>query len=187
MTVIDSKSGWEQRLVGGRIASLRKFRPWGLALLLFLFTGLSLHAIEEPSPSGDFQALDLEGKAFRGASLRGKVVLLDFWAVWCSPCIAAFPTLGKWQQEYGERGLEVVGIASYSGTPQDVAEFLRERAVSYTMVVGSEDLVEQFEVIGYPTYFLIGRDGKVFGKYVGEMKFSKDRLLADLEKLLQTF
>lgn len=185
MNLLDGKTDSHRQSLKSRIASWRKLRPGRLALLLFLLAGFGLHAIGEPPPGIDFRAVDLKGEVFHGDSLRGKVVLLDFWATWCSPCIAAFPTLSKWQQEYGERGLEVVGIASFSGTPQEVAEFLSQRSAGYTMVVGDEDLVERFGVIGFPTYFLIGRDGKVFNKYVGEMKFSKDRLLADLEKLLQ--
>ena len=118
----------------------------------------------------DFQAVDLQNRPFSGLSLKGKTVLLDFWAVWCKPCIAAFPTLKKLNRDFEDKNFEVVGVAVYSGGPQEVAKFIAPHDLDYTVVVGSEDLVFQFGVIGYPTYLLVGPDGKIYKKYVGEAK-----------------
>jgi len=118
----------------------------------------------------DFQAIDLKGKTFNANSLNGKSVLIDFWAVWCAPCIAAFPTLKKLNQDLKKDNFEVVGVAVYSGTYKDVRQFVAKHNLDYKIVVGDDDMVERFGVIGYPTYFLIGPDGKIHKKYVGEAK-----------------
>ncbi len=118
----------------------------------------------------DFQAIDLQEKPFNALSLKGKYVLLDFWAVWCAPCIAAFPTLKQLNKDLRANNFEVVGIAAYSGTAKDVSKFVEKHGLDYRVLVGGSDLVERFGVIGYPTYFLISPNGKVHKKYVGEAK-----------------
>jgi thiol-disulfide isomerase/thioredoxin len=69
--------------------------------------------IGKPAPeiAGDFA---VNGKPARLADLKGKVVLLDFWAVWCSPCLATFPHLKAWQEQYKDKGFEIVGITLYN-------------------------------------------------------------------------
>jgi len=132
----------------------------------------------------DFEATTLDGTRFDASRLKGHVVLLDFWAVWCPPCIAAMPTLNRLDRELGDRGFDVVGVAVYSGEPEDVAEFLEDKETTYTVVVGDEDLTERFEVIGFPTYFLLDVDGTVFKMYVGEMNNMEEELEKDIETLL---
>ncbi len=132
----------------------------------------------------DFEATTLDGGVFDARELEGKIVLLDFWAVWCPPCIAAMPALSRLDRELGPRGFDVVGVAVHSGSPEDVAGFLEDKDVTYSVVVGDEDLTERFEVIGFPTYFLIDTDGRIFKKYVGEIKTMKVELERDIQNLL---
>ncbi len=103
----------------------------------------------------DFQTINLKGQPFRGVDLKGKIVLLDFWAVWCHPCIKAFPVLSRLQRELRPLGLETLGIAVHSGTYEDVRKFLKKHPVDFPVVVGDEDLLDNFGVIGFPHYFLI--------------------------------
>jgi len=153
-----------------------------LVMVLLISSGSSSGAIEKLAI--DFEATTLEGRVFDGSRLKGHVVLLDFWAVWCPPCIAAMPTLSRLDHDLGERGFDVVGIAVYSGSPEDVAEFIEDKEATYTVVVGDEDLTERFEVIGFPTYFLLDVDGSIYKMYVGEMKNMKEELEQDIETLL---
>ena len=144
--------------------------------------------LDQPSTSRlpiDFQATDLHGVPFHGLSLKGKTVLLDFWAVWCPPCIKAFPVLGRLDRDLKGKGFQVLGIAVFSGTVEDVANFVEEYEVIYQVVVGDEDLVERFGVIGYPTYFLISPEGTIANKYVGDWPNLYEHVKADVAELMK--
>ena len=78
----------------------------------------------------DFVATDLSGNEFDGLTLLGKTVLLDFWAVWCAPCIAAFPELNRLEAELKESNFEIVGIALYSGNSDDIKETLNKHIIN---------------------------------------------------------
>ncbi len=127
--------------------------------------------------------IDLDGNQFQGSSLEGKIVLLDFWAVWCGPCLAAFPALNRLSREW-DQNFEVIGIASYSGTRADVREVVEQYGVGYTIIMGEPPLTTKFGVIGLPTYFLMGPDGTVARKYVGEVKDLYERISADIGEIL---
>ena len=112
----------------------------------------------------DFQVADLDGAPFSLSSFRGEIVVLDFWAVWCAPCLAAIPALNKIHAARETTGAHVVGVAMYSGGADDVRKLLKKHDSRYTKVMGNEELGEQFGVIGYPTYFLIGPDHRPVGE-----------------------
>lgn len=131
----------------------------------------------------ELQAMNLDGSPFQGSSLRGKVILLDFWAVWCGPCLKAFPDLLKLNRDLVDRNFEVVGIAAYSGTAADVRQAVDKFGLDYKVVMGDPAILEHFGVIGFPTYFLMGPDGVVVKKYVGEVAQLYDQVKGDVEAL----
>lgn len=132
----------------------------------------------------DFVATDLLGNEFEGLTLLGKTVLLDFWAVWCAPCIAAFPELNRLEAELKESNFEIVGIALYSGNSDDIKETLDKHVINYRILMGDNDEMSQrYGVIGFPTYFLITPKGAIFKKYVGELPGLFDRIRKDVEKI----
>ena len=162
----------------------RAYRPRIVLAVLLLLPSPIVVSGAEPSWS-NFEALDLEGKTFDGNRLEGQVVLLDFWATWCGPCIQAISTLNQLQEEFSEVGLEVVGIAAYSGTRDDVQQFVARHQPHYAIVMGDEDLVERFGVIGYPTYFLIDRQGRIAETYVGEIESILEEVVSKIRELTQ--
>ncbi len=148
-------------------------------------SSLSLPAAfdREPLPAG-YDGVELDGMPFVAAELHGKVVLLDFWAVWCAPCITAVPKLNGLQAEFGGDEFEVIGYAVYSGPGEDVASFAQQHGIEYRVVVGNNDLTFDYGVIGYPSYFLIDQEGRKVRKYVGALPDLQERIGADVRLLL---
>ena len=131
----------------------------------------------------DFQTADLDGASFSLSSLRGEIVVLDFWAVWCAPCLAAIPALNEIHAARETTGAHVVGVAMYSAGPDKVREILKKHDSRYTKIMGDVELGEQFDVIGYPTYFLIDPEGRIRGKYIGKIEEELPRLRKDIAEL----
>ncbi len=118
-----------------------------------------LDRIGKPAP--EIVAKDVKGNAFRLDSLRGKYVLVDFWATWCAPCIAELPRLQDSYAKYRERGFEIVGV-SLDDTKTAVTDFVKARNVPWRQIhnASSEgDVVEAFGVNSIPATFLIDPQG----------------------------
>lgn len=115
----------------------------------------------------NFSRMDLNHKQVNLADYRGKVVLLDFWATWCAPCLAEMPRFVKWQQEYGAHGLQVIGI-SMDDDAQPVRSAYRKYKLNYPVVMGDANIGEKYGgIFGLPVTFLIDRSGKIRFQYQG--------------------
>jgi len=118
----------------------------------------------------DFTLTQLDGSELRLSSLRGKVVLLDFWATWCEPCREEIPHFVKLQQKYGSQGLQIVGV-SMDDTVDPVRPFAEKFQINYPVVMGNASIGELYGgVLGLPIAFMIGRDGRIGRKHIGATK-----------------
>lgn len=117
----------------------------------------------------DFTAEDLHGRKISSSELRGKVVLIDFWATWCQPCEKEMPGYQKLVDRYGARGFAVVGFkSSMMKDTEDPVKFANRIGVHYPLVVATGDLVRKFGGIeGLPTTMLYDRRGILRDKIVG--------------------
>lgn len=134
-----------------------------------------------------FMLPDLSGKTHTTAEFKGKVVLLDFWATWCEPCRSELPDIKRLQSSYKDKGLEIVGISMDAGGKEVVAPFVAEYRVPYLILLTDGEPVSGYRILGLPTAFLIGRDGKIAKTFVGPKSFNTlskavDRLLAEVPK-----
>ncbi len=106
--------------------------------------------------------LDLAGRPVRLAALRGRLVLLNFWATWCPPCQGETPVLRDLDAAYRSRGLSIIGIAVQETTPADVAAYAATYDLGYTIAFdGSADVFHSYKVYALPTQVLIAPDGRV--------------------------
>ena len=130
------------------------------------------------NPAPEIEFVDwLRREPANVSDYRGKIVLLDFWATWCGPCISTFPRLRKWQKKYKEKGFEIVGVAKYYGqadgkrmTPLQeldyIDRFAKKYKLNYPIAVaeGGEDS-KKYGINAYPTTLLLDRNGIV--RYIG--------------------
>jgi len=126
-----------------------------------------------------FTITDMNGTAVSLAAYKGKVILLDFWATWCGPCKAEIPNFVELQQQYGPKGLAVLGL-SVDDTVDKLKPFASEFKMNYPVLVGlgRDDVQDAFGPIwGIPTTFLISRDGRICRKNTGiqgKAKYERD-------------
>jgi thiol-disulfide isomerase/thioredoxin len=121
--------------------------------------------VGKPAPA--FRVKSLTGETFDLASLKGKAVLLDFWATWCGPCRKEMPTMEKVYQELKANGLVVLGL-NVGEDRATVEKFLKTAKVSYPIALTADtDVVSTFEVTAYPTYVVIDRAGNIAAYQVG--------------------
>ncbi|MFN8629096.1 MAG: TlpA disulfide reductase family protein [Chloroflexota bacterium] len=104
------------------------------------------------------------------ASLRGRLVLLNFWATWCPPCQAETPVLRDLDEQYRARGLSIVGVAVQETTPADVAAYASKYGLGYTIAFdGSADVFHAYKVFALPTQVLIDPSGRVVKVFNGPL------------------
>ncbi len=93
-------------------------------------------------------------------SLRGKVVLLDFWGVWCSPCVKSIPDLHELMDRYAEEGFVVIGVHTPLKSDQ-IEDFIRKKQVRFAIGVDTGETARSYAVTNFPTYFLVDRNGRL--------------------------
>ena len=115
----------------------------------------------------DVQFTKLDGSAFRLKDLRGRVVVLNFWATWCIPCRSEIPSLSAMQKDFEARGLSVIGV-SYDDTADLVQSFQKDIPQSYQIVLGGREVGAQLPASPLPTTYIIDREGRIRDKMIGE-------------------
>jgi len=156
----------------------------------------SSNASSSPSTSSatgasapDVTFKDLQGHDMAFSSLKGKVVLVNFWATWCEPCQVEIPWLIGFQQKYSSKGFTLLGVAMDDEGASVVAPFAQNKLfdvdgakvkMNYPIVIGSDDIAQKFGgLFGLPTSVLVSRDGKILKRYLGLINE------ADLSKEIQ--
>jgi peroxiredoxin len=117
----------------------------------------------------DFELKSLDGKTVKLSSLRGKAVLLNFWATWCGPCKIETPWIVDLSKRYQAQGLEVVGVSMDDSTSRDdVVKFVQDMNINYTIVMGTEAVGDSYGGVGVlPVTYYIDRNGKIVNTVIG--------------------
>lgn len=143
-------------------------------LLPLALACLALTAVA--ADSGD--PLDLE-------RLRGKVVVVDFWASWCEPCRHSFPWLNEMQAKYADRGLVIIGV-NVDRERADAERFLREVPARFRITYDPAGaLASRYDVPGMPSSYIIGRNGDIVARHIGFRTALREDREAELQKLLE--
>jgi cytochrome c biogenesis protein CcmG/thiol:disulfide interchange protein DsbE len=124
--------------------------------------------IMKATPAPDFTLESLDGKSMRLSDMRGKAVLLNFWATWCGPCKIETPWLVELQNQYGSQGLQIIGVEAGNDEKDDIAKFVKDMGINYPILIGKESVGDAYGgVPALPETFFIGRDGKIVDKTMG--------------------
>jgi peroxiredoxin len=132
-----------------------------------------------PAPEVRFAALS--GESFSTSQLRGKVVLVNFWATWCTDCVREMPKMVETYRKFAPRGYEMVAVAVQSDPPSAVAEFAKRRALPFRVALDSSgEIARRFgQVRITPSSFLIDREGRIVKQFVGEPDWAEFHALIE--------
>lgn len=135
------------------------------------------------SQAPDWTLMTPEGGTVTLSDLRGRVVVMDFWATWCIPCRQVMPAMQELHDTYGD-DLVVIGVNTWEQA-DDPAVFLREMGFTYPVVLGGDEVAAEYLVEGIPTFYVIDADGKIAFHAVGADPANEEALREVLGTLLQ--
>lgn len=131
-------------------------------------TKLTVKADKDRQMAPDFKLKDSNGDTVKLSDFRGKVVLLNFWATWCSPCQEEIPWFTNFEQEYKNRGLVVLGVSLDDDGWDSVRPYLKTHQINYRILVGNDSVAQLYGgVEALPTTFVIDRSGKIASVHQG--------------------
>jgi len=135
-----------------------------------------------PDPAPEFTLNQLDGEPVSLAGLRGKTVIIDFWATWCPPCEFQVPELNAFYEDHKDSGeVAVLGVSVDTDGPEVVRAWTEEKGVSYPILLGGEDLARRYGAMGFPTLIIVDPDGQIDSRHVGLIE--RDQLEEALARL----
>jgi peroxiredoxin len=138
-------------------------------------------ASRQPAP--ELNLTDISGKNLNLSQYRGKVVLLDFWAVDCGGCVIEIPWYVEFDQKYHDKGLQLIGLDMYEESPAKIKPFMEKSQMQYPVAVGNDEIRKRFHADELPKTMLIDRNGRVAVSHVGIVdKAAFERAIQELLK-----
>jgi peroxiredoxin len=151
-----------------------------------LLQSMRITVPQQRLPAPSFTLSKLAGRTLHLSDYRGKVVLLNFWASFCTPCLEEMPALEALWQDYREQGFVVLAIAADRGSIDPVRHFVEAGNYSFPIPLDPDGSVrKQYEVMALPTTYLIGRDGRFAGRVLGAREWNSPQGRLLVQRLLQ--
>jgi peroxiredoxin len=141
-----------------------------LAALLILqpVSAVKRQAAGQGQPAPAFALKDLRGRTLRLGDYKGKVLLINFWATWCAPCLVEMPDLVKLQKEHESRGLQIVGITCPPMSQKNVQDIARKLKINYPVLRGTHAVSDAYSANDVlPTTIVVDREGKIRARILG--------------------
>jgi thiol-disulfide isomerase/thioredoxin len=148
----------------------RFLKDWGVSLAVGIAVFFAVQWSSAPKSSGvapDFQLVNVAGGVDALSGYEGKLVVLNFWGSWCPPCRAEIPEFAEWHAQNPD--IPLIGIAVRSGSAEQVAEKAKMLGVNYTVLVGDDQVVDDYNISVYPTTVIVRPDGKIGSVTSGSM------------------
>jgi peroxiredoxin len=142
-----------------------------------------LQPANERKPAPDFTLKDASGKTAKLQDYRGKVLLLDFWATWCTGCKEEIPWFSEFQRTYRAQGFAVVGVSVDEGGWKVVKPFLAQATVPYRMLLADDPTSRRYGITNLPDTFLLDRQGRIAAAYRAGL-VEKDDVEANIKTIL---
>ena len=132
----------------------------------------------------DFQLEDTKGSKISLSGLRGKVVLVNFWATWCPPCIEEMPSMERLNEVMGNDDFVMLAINTEQNGRSVVADFLKKNPYTFPILLDDKgDVQKRYGVFKFPESFIVGKDGKVVEKIIGPLDWSSAKTITYLKGL----
>jgi peroxiredoxin len=159
-------------------------KPAAIGALVLALAGVGYTTLAPGEKAPDVTFISIAGDKISTANLRGKVVMVNFWATSCTTCVHEMPAMVDTYNKFKGQGLEFIAVAMQYDPPNYVVNFTETRKLPFTVALDSGgDIAKSFgEVTMTPTTFVIGKDGSILKRYVGEPDFASVHAL--LQKAL---
>lgn len=168
-------------------------KRWILLFFLILLAGLSIWYVSKgyhPSPKEGtfapaFSLTNSSGKTYSLSDYQGKVVLINFWATWCHPCVSEMASLDRLYQKLKDKNFELLAISVDEGGWTEINEFLKKHPVNFPIVLDSDYIVaDQYGTYRVPESYLLDTQGKIVDKILGAQEWDSPEMLSMIQKVL---
>ena len=151
-----------------------------IVLVVALFVGCEKKEVEV-NPL-DFVLKDLQGNEYTLSKLKGKVVIIDFWATWCRPCQQTIPIFNALYDKYKANGVLILGIGL--DKEESIRRFTEYNKIDYPVLIGSQEIAKNYGISAIPHTFIIDKHGKVASHHIGFLPNLKTLLEKEIESLI---
>lgn len=159
-----------------------------ITIAFFIVSIVSCKKKESPPLIGniapDFTLRGINGNTTSLINHRGKVVMVEFWATWCSQCRELIPGLINLHEKYKDKGFTILGLVSETEREEDIRSFIKEYGITYQILFANKETIMQYGVNGLPVSFIINKEGRIVNLHLGNTPGIIQELAFEIEELL---